>query len=111
MKKVQSITSIIFITVIVVATIGGIYFGLFSCGGYIWHRQAFYIAFALVLSAFFIFPPPMLKKIPLRFIIITSIIAFFLVVRASASAFYPSAPASWPEFFKRLILGLKYGPC
>ncbi len=28
--------------------LGGIFFGLFSCGGYVWHKRLFYAVFAVV---------------------------------------------------------------
>jgi hypothetical protein len=96
---------------ILLAIGGGVFFGLFSCGGYRWHSQAFIAVFSFSLLALITFQPAMPKDRAIRVILGAGAVALFFVVRAGASAFYPDAPGSWGEFFERFYLGLLYGPC
>ncbi len=108
MEKVSK--SILFAT-ITVASLGGIYFGLFSCGGYVWHKQLFSVVFTVLLFLFVVFPPHKLKRINKRLPLFLLLIALFFVVRAAASAYYPAPPESIAEFFNEFLRGLIYGPC
>jgi len=106
-----TISILLFVFSIFLSTAGGIFFGLFSCGGYRWHSQAFTVAFSLSLLVLFIFPRAKPKDTIKRAIIAVGIVFFFFVVRAGASAFYPAVPASWGDFFNGFCRGLLYGPC
>ena len=96
---------------ILTAILGGIFFGLFSCGGYVWHKELFNVVFCVLLITNFIFPPALFKKSFLRFLLIIIIVCLFIFVQAIASAFYPSFPETWAEFFSEFINGLIFGPC
>ena len=109
--KYSRLSILFFVFAILLAIAGGLFFGLFSCGGYYWHSQAFTLAFSLSLLALFIFPPAKPKDRVRRVIFVAGAVTLFFVIRAGASAFYPAAPASWGEFFESFYRGLLYGPC
>ena len=109
--KYREFSKVFLVLSILLAIIGGVFSGLFACGGYRWHSQLFTVVFGLSLLALFIFPPVKREGRAARVIIVAAAIALFFVVRAGASAFYPAAPGSWGEFFERFYLGLLYGPC
>lgn len=111
MNQWLSKSSIVLFIAILLAVLGGIYFGLFSCGGYAWHKDIFYMVFALTLLLVFIFPLSILKKIPYRLLSILLLIVLFIVVQAAASTFYPTNPASISDFFQGFYLALQDGPC
>jgi hypothetical protein len=94
-----------------VAVAGGVFFGLFSCGGYLWHRHVFWILLALPVIGATALPPTLLRPWPRRLAFVVSILAAFVTTRAVVSAFYPVAPTSWAEFAHAVWSGLVDGPC
>ena len=109
MKK--HVSKLVTIAVIVIAIVGGLFFGLFSCGGYVWHEQLFAVLFISGLLFVLFSPPRVIGKLWKRAFFVVSSSALFLFVRAAASAFYPTAPESWAELVSSFARGLQYGPC
>lgn len=90
---------------------GGTFLGLFSCGGYVWHTQAI-VGSLIVLSALtVVFPPEGLKGWKRKGTFLFAVAGGFVLIRASASAFYPHSPESIGEFLRLVWLGVVYGPC
>jgi NADH:ubiquinone oxidoreductase subunit H len=92
-------------------SLSGMFFGLFSCGGYAWHSQLFYLVVALLLLATFINPASYISKLHTKFIFLIFVAVIYFVFEASASVFYPAPPESLSEFFQSFWQGLEYGPC
>lgn len=92
------------------AVIGGIFLGQFSCGGYVWHKQAIEMVLVFVTLAVVLIPmrnsPPSLR---VAFIIGAAIV--FILANAISAAFYPAAPESWGEFIKLFAINLESGAC
>jgi len=107
----RRITKSIFITLLCLAVLGGIYFGLFSCGGYVWHSQVFQAVFLGLLALATLLPPYSMKRIATRVCFAVGIVTVFAVMEAAAACFYPSAPVSLSEFFGSFLFHLKNGPC
>src|SRR5262249_10832531 len=95
----------------VLATAGGVFFGLFSCGGHLWHRQFFWLLLALPMIGAVAVPPTVLRWWPRRLAFIAAVLGLFVVTRGVASAFHPTAPSSWREFAQAVLVGLIDGPC
>ena len=89
----------------------GIFIGLFSCGGYVWHRQAIYVSIAIAVVLCVVKPVPELKGVVGRVTIPIVSIILFVIVSSLASSFYPSSPGSVGDFFQVLWRGIVYGPC
>jgi len=109
MKSKISNGMVILLAFLVIA--GGIFFGLFSCGGYVWHKQLHTSLMAIASIFIMVAPPNFLLAIWRRVVFITTSLAIFVVVRASASAFYPAPPENISEFMKSFVIGAQYGPC
>jgi hypothetical protein len=90
---------------------GGIYFGLFSCGGLAWHSKAYLLlATSLIVGAVCV-SNRHLRSLRLRAVFPFVIFAVFQVSQAAAAAFYPSPPKSIGEFFRLWVFTLEHGPC
>jgi len=99
------------ISAVLLAVFGGLFFGLFSCGGYVWHQQLFAALFIGILLVVLFVPSMVLNKAWKRILLVVIAPILFLVVRSASSTFYPTAPESWSEFLASFIRGLQYGPC
>ena len=96
---------------LLVAILGGIFFGLFSCGGYSWHRTAFYAFLGICTATALCFPASPGRPLMARIGLVLLIFLGYFTSRAVAAAFYPSAPGSWSEFFSRFASSWFYGAC
>ncbi|TKB11150.1 hypothetical protein [Desulforhopalus sp. IMCC35007] len=101
----------ILIVSLIFAVVGGIYFGLFSCGGYVWHKKMFVLSFSVVLVTLFVWPHPKLSRLGIRSSFVAGNVILYFVMQSASSAFYPAAPKSWNEFFDIFIFRLLNGPC
>jgi len=109
MKRNISNGMVILLAFLVIA--GGIFFGLFSCGGYVWHKQLHTSLMAIASIFIMVAPPNFLRNIWRRAAFITTSLVLFIVVRAFASAFHPAPPENISEFMKSFVIGVQYGPC
>lgn len=91
--------------------VGGVFFGLFSCGGHEWHRQLFWTLLTPCLVLTVLAPAPILKRGLRRLIFVAFVLAGFVAVRGAASTFYPGPPASFTDFVRGTWLGITTGPC
>ena len=76
----------------VLATMGGVFFGLFSCGGYIWHRQAFFPILGGLLALTCIAPPTSLRSATRRATFVIGTIALFSRRASSGVSVLPVEP-------------------
>ena len=104
-SKIPSIFAILF------AVFGGVFFGLFSCGGYVWHQQLFAALFIGILLVLLFVPSAVLNKAWKRIALVVIATGLFFLIRSVASTFYPATPESWSGFFASFVRGLQYGPC
>lgn len=96
---------------IFVAIFGGIYFGLFSCGGYVWHKQAFLAVLVACTSLALVVPLSRTSPYLTRLGLVFGVVCGFVVSRAMAAPFYPAVPESWSAFFGAFARALVHGPC
>jgi hypothetical protein len=112
MKSIENKLRFYILIVSLIFTVGGgIYFGLFSCGGYVWHKKMFVLSFSAALLYLFIWPLPKLSKMSIRSSFVAGNVILYFVVQSASSAFYPAAPKSWNEFIDIFIFKLINGPC
>ena len=102
---------IFFILLVLLLVAGATFLGLFSCGGYIWHRQVIYSLIMILVALCMFRPIQVLRGKWQRGLIPIASLVLFLSVRASASAFYPAAPESVVSFIQSFWVGLVHGPC
>jgi len=112
MKSIENqLRFYILIVSLIFAVGGGIYFGLFSCGGYVWHKKMFVLFFSAALLSLFIWPHPKLSKMSIRSSCVACNVILYFVMQSASSAFYPAAPKSWNEFIDIFIFKLLNGSC
>lgn len=94
-----------------VAVLGGVFLGLFSCGGYAWHKEALFwlLVGAIAIAALV----PLHRKRPVlsRVAVVLGVPALFLTVQAATAPLYPALPASWSEFSRVFMSTLEHSPC
>ena len=103
---------------LIIAIAGGIYFGLFSCGGYEIYHKSFWVLFYIILFVtLFIISKNKIRSHSVRsviyFILLWIIIVhgIYFVSEASAASFYPDSPHSMGEFWKRFTNAFLNNPC
>lgn len=94
-----------------VAVLGGVFFGLFSCGGYAWHKEAFFWLLVAVITIAALFPLHRKQPVLSRVAVVLGVPVLFLIVQTATAPFYPAPPASWSEFLQAFISTLERGPC
>ena len=99
------------VAALAVAVVGGIFLGLFSCGGYAWHKPAFLALLVACTGAALFFPASAARPLAARIGLVVLVGIGYLASQAAAAAFYPAAPASWSEFATRFASSLVHGPC
>ncbi len=91
--------------------VGGVYFGLASCGGYAWHKTAFSWTLTGMAVLTLVMPSGILRTWRRRFCWPVILVLSFTVIQAVAATFYPAAPESPSDFFRVFKQTLIYGPC
>ncbi len=104
-------SNILVLLSLAMAISGGVFFGLFSCGGYVWHIQAYWAAALLFITLSITVKNQLLNSIFAKLSFPVVFIILFWVVQSVAATFYPAAPESIAEFIRSLLLTLEYGPC
>jgi hypothetical protein len=94
-----------------VAHLGGVFFGLSSCGGHAWHKLAFFYVLAALTFAALLFPASVSRPFLARAGIVAVVCLGFFLVEAVAGAFYPGSPNSWSQFWAGFRVNLAQGPC
>jgi hypothetical protein len=91
--------------------LGALYFGVASCGGYLWHKQAFrgiaialYVAALLVSSSF-------LPSIKHKLLFAACLPLLHVVLESAVAPFYPAPPNSISEYGAYFLQAIEFGPC
>lgn len=96
---------------LLLAGAGGIFFGLFPCGGVSWHLSAFYAALTAATLLAILIPKQRAWPVLSRIGTVVAVIATFRTFQALAAPFYPAAPESWLQYFHMFVDALEHGPC
>ena len=99
------------IAALVLAVAGGIYFGIASCGGYVWHKQAYFAALVVVSLGGLAVPLSQSHRLLSRALLIVGVVVGYFLSQAIAAPFYPSVPESWSMFISAFLRVLVSGPC
>ena len=91
--------------------LGAVHFGLASCGGYTWHKQAFRgICIALYFAALLL-PSSLLPTRRHKQLFAALLPLLFVVLESSIAPFYPGPPRSISEYMAAFNQALKFGAC
>jgi hypothetical protein len=94
----------------VVAVLGGVWRGVASCGGYVWHGQAMLAALAVTAVSLLLFASNHAPPFPRRAFLAVAVIGTFFAVRALSAPFYPAFPGL-NDYFRQVGVALSTGPC
>ena len=95
---------------ILIAVLGGVWRGVASCGGYVWHDQAMLVALAFAALSVALFVPRQGASFLRRVLLAVAVIGTFFAVRALSAPFYPAFPG-FGDYFRQVGMALSAGPC
>ena len=95
---------------LLVAVLGGVWFGLVACGGYAWHRWIMHGTLSALALVLLLLPPRHVASLSRRALLILGVFAAFVLVRAVAAPFYPVFPG-FGDYFRLVGVALFTGPC
>jgi len=96
---------------VTVVVVGAIYFGIASCGGYIWHKEFFHLfapALAVVAATA---PSQVLQSRSRKAVFLGALAVGYLVIEAAVAPFYPGPPQSLAGYASHFLQALEFGPC
>ena len=93
-----------------IAVLGGIWFGVFSCGGYVWHRQLMHWTLGALAVSLLLYPPRLAAPLTRRVLLALGLVGAFFLARALAAPLYPAFPG-FGDYFRQVGLALFTGPC
>lgn len=109
--SIRRISKVVIAVTVLLALLGGVFFGLYSCGGYVWHQQIFTITFGGSVCLSVLLPSVVLRKFFTRITFSVVVVLLFLIVQAVAATFYPAPPGSWAKFSSSFLSHMEFGPC
>lgn len=109
--KIQATADGFAVAALAAALVGGIYFGLFSCGGLVWEKTLFACLTAAVTLMAIGAPAPTISRWTRRIAFPFTVFALFWLCQAIAAPFYPAEPSSLSMFVSLFLGALEHGPC
>ena len=94
-----------------VVLLGAAYFGLASCGGYVWHKRVFAYACCALCLAAVVLPSSLLSSIRSKIGFVLCLPLSFVLLESAVAPFYPVPPASLAEYASSFVRAVWYGPC
>jgi hypothetical protein len=92
-------------------TVGALFFGIASCGGYVWHKEFFRFAgFTLCLLAVSC-PSTLLPGLRSKVLFALALPMGFVLLESAVAPFYPGPPASVAEYGLLFLHALQFDPC
>ena len=101
-------------TVVICASfvlLGALYFGLASCGGYLWKKQAFLAISTALYVAALSFPSSLLHSVGRKLAFAIGLPPLYIVLESATAPFYPQPPNSLAGYGAIFLQALKFGPC
>ena len=87
------------------------FFGLASCGGYAWHKEAFRVSATVTVVLAVVVPEPSVADHRAQSHVLAAVVIGFHVVEAAVAPFYPGPPESMSEYGALFLQSLEFGPC
>jgi hypothetical protein len=95
---------------IIVAGTGGAFFGLFSCGGYIWHRYLFDLLVAVSTLCALVLWRPASGRVWKGVALVLGLVATYHIVEAAVAPIYWGV-ATPSEYLRSAVEAFQSGPC
>ena len=92
------------------AVAGGLYFGLFSCGGPHWYWRVFEALAAVVLAATLSVWPPGRYRLVKSVGFVVVLVATFVIVQATIAPLPWVTPTS-RAYWRQVLVSIQKGPC
>jgi hypothetical protein len=90
---------------------GAAYFGFFSCGGYVWHKDLFWVVTGTATVAAVVAPSMVLRSLGRKIFFVAFLFIAYFTIEATVATFYPGPPESLSEFVQLFVQSLELGPC
>ena len=91
--------------------LGAFYFGIASCGGYIWHKDVFRVISIALYVAALACPSSLLPSMVRKMAFAIALPLLFVLVESATALFYPGPPNSLAEYGAYFLRALEFGPC
>ena len=98
-------------TFYLIAILGGIWFGLFSCGGYLLHKQLMIWSLVVMATMIIAIPPFDKNRIWHRVVLAIGLFITYFICQALIAPFYLLDFDSFAEYISQVLYALEYGPC
>ena len=105
------ISYLLFWASLAACVLGGVFLGLFSCGGYAWQRSLVEVMGVVLVFLALFWPVSFLKPWWRRLLYPPAMFLLFRLTQGIASCFYPSLAPTWGGVWHDLIVGIWEGPC
>jgi hypothetical protein len=89
---------------------GGVYLGLYSCGGVMWHRDLIAGAGLVLVVAACVWPADFWRPWRRRLLLPLAMFLVFSVARGAAATFY-APPPTWSQALREFAVNVWVGPC
>jgi hypothetical protein len=91
--------------------LGAFYFGIASCGGYAWHKEAFRGASVALYFAALACPSTLLPSMARKLAFAIGLPLLFVIIESATAPLYPGPPSSFAEYGSFFLRALEFGPC
>ena len=91
--------------------LGAFYFGIASCGGYVWLKEAFRVVSIALYVAALACPSSLLPSMVRKMAFAIGLPLLFVLVESATAPFYPGPPNSLAEYGAIFLRALEFGPC
>ncbi len=91
--------------------LGAFYFGIASCGGYVWHKEAFRVVSIALYVAALVCPSSLLPSMLRKLAFAIGLPLLFALIESATAPFYPGPPSSLADYGAIFLRALEYGPC
>lgn len=96
---------------VAVVLAGAVWFGLMSCGGYVWHKTLFYGVASAFAGAALLLPSKSLNSLSRKAVFFSILVGGYFLVEAAVAPLYPSLPGSVTGYVELFRISLGRGPC
>ena len=94
-----------------VVLLGGLFFGVASCGGEVWHWNAFVVLSGTLYAATTMLPSAWLSSVRSKLLFGIFMLLVFAFARSASSPLYPTVPSSFASYAQAFTKALTAGAC